>query len=132
MKKVSWILIAVFFVFLAACQSQQSVSGTADKSENNDKQEDTTDHKDKDQPSEKTSGLPKQDKKEKEEAKKAKPSYEMKDNWYLKPINGEKNKKVILLTIDDAPDKHALEMAKTLKKLNAKAIFFCKWTFSRK
>lgn len=31
---------------------------------------------------------------------------------------------VVLLTVDDAPDKYALEMAKTLKALNVKAIFF--------
>ncbi|HAQ07070.1 MAG TPA: polysaccharide deacetylase, partial [Bacillus bacterium] len=32
--------------------------------------------------------------------------------------------KVVLLTIDDAPDKYALSMAKTLQALNVKAIFF--------
>lgn len=44
-------------------------------------------------------------------------------NWTFKPI-ADAPKKVVLLTIDDAPDKHALEMAKTLKALNAPAIFF--------
>ncbi|MBM7586671.1 peptidoglycan/xylan/chitin deacetylase (PgdA/CDA1 family) [Bacillus pakistanensis] len=44
-------------------------------------------------------------------------------NWSIEPID-DANSKVVLLTIDDAPDKHALEMAKTLKKLDAKAIFF--------
>ncbi|WP_313891428.1 polysaccharide deacetylase family protein [Psychrobacillus sp.] len=44
-------------------------------------------------------------------------------NWTLKPI-GDANPKVVLLTIDDAPDKYALEMAKTLKEINAPAIFF--------
>lgn len=52
------------------------------------------------------------------------PQYEMiPDNWHFKPI-GDANEKVALLTIDDAPDKHALEMAKKLKELNAPAIFF--------
>ena len=43
-------------------------------------------------------------------------------NWSFKPIS-DAPEKVVLLTIDDAPDKHALEMAKTLKALNAPAIF---------
>ncbi|WP_172369819.1 polysaccharide deacetylase family protein [Sporosarcina jiandibaonis] len=49
--------------------------------------------------------------------------YELDANWYLQPI-GEANPKAVLLTIDDAPDKYALDMAKTLKELDAPAIFF--------
>ena len=44
-------------------------------------------------------------------------------NWALQPID-DANPKAVLLTIDDAPDKYAFEMAKTLKALNAPAIFF--------
>lgn len=44
-------------------------------------------------------------------------------NWTFKPI-ADAPSKVVLLTIDDAPDKRSLEMAKTLKSLNAPAIFF--------
>jgi peptidoglycan/xylan/chitin deacetylase (PgdA/CDA1 family) len=44
-------------------------------------------------------------------------------NWTFKPI-GDANPKVVLITIDDAPDKYAVEMATTLKELNAPAIFF--------
>lgn len=44
-------------------------------------------------------------------------------NWSFKPI-ADAPSKVVLLTIDDAPDKRSLEMAKTLKSLNAPAIFF--------
>lgn len=44
-------------------------------------------------------------------------------SWAVEPI-GEANSKVVLLTIDDAPDKYALEMANTLKQLDVKAIFF--------
>lgn len=44
-------------------------------------------------------------------------------NFNIEPIqNAPEN--VVLLTIDDAPDKHALEMARTLKELNVNAIFF--------
>ncbi|WP_244988894.1 polysaccharide deacetylase family protein [Robertmurraya siralis] len=52
------------------------------------------------------------------------PLYKIDDRtWAVVPIE-EANEKVVLLTIDDAPDKHALEMAYTLKKLGVKAIFF--------
>lgn len=44
-------------------------------------------------------------------------------NWTIKPI-ADANPKAVLLTIDDAPDKYAVEMAKTLKELDAPAIFF--------
>ncbi|MCG1020480.1 polysaccharide deacetylase family protein [Sutcliffiella horikoshii] len=44
-------------------------------------------------------------------------------NWTLEPIN-DANPDVVLLTIDDAPDRYALEMATILKELNVQAIFF--------
>ncbi|WP_456275652.1 polysaccharide deacetylase family protein [Bacillus sp. AK128] len=44
-------------------------------------------------------------------------------NWSVDPI-GDANDKVILLTIDDAPDQYALEMATLLKELKVPAIFF--------
>lgn len=52
------------------------------------------------------------------------PIYEINpQNWSVKPIK-DANERVVLLTIDDAPDKYALDMAKTLKSLGVKAIFF--------
>ena len=61
---------------------------------------------------------------ETDELEKVDAEYRMNENTYaLEPIL-DANPKVILLTIDDAPDKYALEMAKTLKNLNAPAIFF--------
>ncbi|HLG28391.1 MAG TPA: polysaccharide deacetylase family protein, partial [Paenisporosarcina sp.] len=54
-----------------------------------------------------------------------KPLYTLNEaNWTFKPIAADAPSKVVLLTIDDAPDKRSLEMAKTLKELNASAIFF--------
>jgi len=53
----------------------------------------------------------------------AAPEYKMNAVFALEPIK-DANPKVVLLTIDDAPDKYALEMAKTLKELQAPAIFF--------
>lgn len=52
------------------------------------------------------------------------PGYKVNSGTYaLEPL-AEENPKVVLLTIDDAPDKHAVEMARTLKALDAPAIFF--------
>lgn len=45
------------------------------------------------------------------------------ETWTVDPID-DADEKVALLTIDDAPDQYALEMAKTLKELDANAIFF--------
>ncbi|MFS0787169.1 polysaccharide deacetylase family protein [Shouchella sp. 1P09AA] len=52
--------------------------------------------------------------------------YEINPNmWTVEPIEGtDADPEVVLLTIDDAPDKHGVEMAETLKELNAPAIFF--------
>jgi peptidoglycan/xylan/chitin deacetylase (PgdA/CDA1 family) len=43
--------------------------------------------------------------------------------WTIEPINEAKSN-TILLTIDDAPDQYALEMATMLKKLEVPSIFF--------
>lgn len=49
--------------------------------------------------------------------------YDIDENWSIVPIN-DANEKVVLITIDDAPDKHALDMANTLEELGVNAIFF--------
>ncbi|MDN6626550.1 MAG: polysaccharide deacetylase family protein [Pisciglobus halotolerans] len=46
------------------------------------------------------------------------------DNYAIDPIKDDTETQVALLTIDDAPDKHAVEMAKKLKDIKAPAIFF--------
>lgn len=51
------------------------------------------------------------------------PLYALNAVWAFEPI-GDANPKAVLLTIDDAPDKYAVEMAMTLKELDAPAIFF--------
>lgn len=58
-----------------------------------------------------------------EEVVQASPQYQMKGDFSIHNIENP-DEKIVLLTIDDAPDKNALEMAKTLKALNVKAIFF--------
>lgn len=52
-----------------------------------------------------------------------KPQYKLKNDFSIESI-ANPQEKVVLLTIDDAPDKNAITMANTLKALNVKAIFF--------
>src|SRR5690606_5202191 len=66
--------------------------------------------------------------KEKEEQKEEKvadePQYRINPaNWSVQPTAAA-DEKVVLLTIDDAPDKHAMEMAEILKTQGIPAIFF--------
>jgi peptidoglycan/xylan/chitin deacetylase (PgdA/CDA1 family) len=58
-----------------------------------------------------------------QEAAQTIPKYKMKEDFSIHNIMVPEEK-VVLLTIDDAPDENALAMAKTLKDLNVKAIFF--------
>lgn len=52
------------------------------------------------------------------------PLYQLNEaNWTLVPID-QADEKVVLLTIDDAPDTYSLEMAETLAQLEVPAIFF--------
>lgn len=51
------------------------------------------------------------------------PLYELDASWGFQAI-GDADSKVVLLTVDDAPDKHALGMARQLKEMDAPAIFF--------
>ncbi|CAM3757086.1 polysaccharide deacetylase family protein [Mesobacillus thioparans] len=57
------------------------------------------------------------------EVEQSTPKYRMKTDFSIENIENP-DEKIVLLTIDDAPDKNALEMAKTLKELGVKAIFF--------
>ncbi len=61
--------------------------------------------------------------KEDEQASAETPKYQINENWFFKPIK-DANPKVALLTFDDSPDEHAVQMAQNLKKMNAPAIFF--------
>src|SRR5699024_7855774 len=59
----------------------------------------------------------------KESSESIEATYKVTENWSIVPID-DANEEVVLITIDDAPDEHALDMAKTLKDLDVNAIFF--------
>ncbi|WP_226674395.1 polysaccharide deacetylase family protein [Rossellomorea aquimaris] len=121
MKKI--LASGLTLLLLTACGSEQAGTSQADK------KSDQTEVKNEDQKPEESANT---EVKETDKEEKVEPSEEViqthnykinENNWSIEPI-GEANPKVVLLTIDDAPDQHALQMANDLKALNAPAIFF--------
>ncbi len=101
-------------------QGSDSDSKTTNKNQENEpvtEEEDVDDANEENDESDKT-----ENNSEQEEI--TEPQYELTDSWSFQPLNEDINDKVALLTIDDAPDQHAVEMAETLKELDAPAIFF--------
>lgn len=129
MKRLATTIIIVLLV-IGGCSTSSS---NEDKDSSVDQVKDEENHDDNDNTS--TSKNEENDEKEeiaedkeaeddKEEVSKSMtPLYEVNDVWSIVPIDNA-NDKVVLLTIDDAPDKYGLEMAHTLKELDAPAIFF--------
>ncbi|QTM99284.1 polysaccharide deacetylase family protein [Sediminibacillus dalangtanensis] len=134
MKKLKILWIGIIGVLLLAGCSHLSTSAGPDKeSQQSENEEDTQEQTDEDNVSEgqeeqKDTGENEVQETVQPESGSAdsviEPKYELTDTWSIKPIKDQAEENVVLLTIDDAPDKHALEMAKTLKELDAKAIFF--------
>lgn len=107
-------ILAVSFLVLSGCsEKDQPVTPSQEKEEAQLQQE------------EKQTEEPKQEEPEEQEAvSQLKQDYEVNTtNWRIEPVAGE-NAKVALLTIDDAPDEHTLEMAEILTELEVSAIFF--------
>ncbi|WLR47089.1 polysaccharide deacetylase family protein [Halobacillus litoralis] len=125
MKKWSIMWLVLIFL-LSACSGANSeqVQNSEEEEAEKDKTEEVVSEDEKD--SEDTNAEEEeaaQESVEEGEARNVEPQYELTGNWSFKPIE-DANPKVALLTIDDAPDIHAVEMAETLKEKEAPAIFF--------
>jgi peptidoglycan-N-acetylglucosamine deacetylase len=100
---------------------------SADQSSSEQTKEDTSQEQEQEQEKQEEVKAEKEAEQEKQEAvkqeEKQEPKYKVSEISSIVPINNAEAQ-VALLTFDDAPDKHALEIAKTLKELNAPAIFF--------
>lgn len=59
-----------------------------------------------------------------DEVEETQPRYVLQSNNSVKPIAETDNDRVVLLTIDDAPQNYGVEMAKLLKEKDINAIFF--------
>ncbi|KGX91536.1 polysaccharide deacetylase [Pontibacillus halophilus JSM 076056 = DSM 19796] len=123
-------LFAMLLV-LAAC-AEDTQNAQSEPVEEEEKAEETEEQKDSSQESREEEAQTKEEEESTESDKESEepqqkeslePMYELTNVWSLKPV-GDAEEKAVLLTIDDAPDNYGLEMAKTLKELNAPAIFF--------
>ncbi|WP_226578358.1 polysaccharide deacetylase family protein [Halobacillus litoralis] len=126
MKRWTTLLILMVLLLAACSNDSDEAQGETEETgtENTTETEETVEEKE----AEEAAAEPEEEAAEKEEvnkevAKAKEPEYEWRDNGYFKPID-DANPQVVLLTFDDAPDKYALEIAETLKKNNAPAIFF--------
>ena len=117
-----WMLSLLLCILLAAC-STTKVEENVQAIENENDTEET--HEEVEEKLEQENVIDEKNDDEKDNTNvEIEPKYYLnKENWSLTPI-GNAKPNVVLLTIDDAPDRYALEMANTLKQLNVKAIFF--------
>lgn len=119
-------------VLMSACTDNSSpVSSDSSSDQEEEKTDDKTEKEtQKDDQEKKKEETEKEKAEETEEAttsvaENQEPKYKINEKtWSVEPLNDSVNEKVVLLTFDDAPDKYAVGMAKTLKELDADAIFF--------
>lgn len=130
MRNNMWLFISVLIIMitLMACASETNKEKMVEEEQQIQKEK--TSNKDTQTKSEKVkkkeSANKVNEKKAKENDKKLKaPQYVVdKKTWSIRPLDEDIDENIVLLTIDDAPDQHALEMAEILKENNAGAIFF--------
>jgi len=130
MKKIILSTLFASTLLLTACEEADG-QGTIEPEEDQTTQEseettqeETTD--DEESSEEVTEESDENDEEENELVETVEPLYEVSENFaYINVMDGkEANKKVVLLTYDDAPDKHSLEIAEALVEKDAPAIFF--------
>lgn len=116
-------LVIVTLLILGACTKDEEIEGD-NKVNNNENNVNETINNEENHKSENDNGNNLVENEEPEEEVSLEAQYKINEVWSIVPIDDRADEKVVLLTIDDAPDKYALEMAKTLKELDAPAIFF--------
>lgn len=121
MKKIGSLLAVLLIILLAACDGSEETAADneAESDAENVQEEKDGEQKQTDEKKEKKNDEAAEDEDEDVEAEyKIDP-----DTWSIVPID-DANEEVALVTIDDAPDENAVEMAETLKDLDVNAIFF--------
>lgn len=132
------LLVSIFS--LAACAQDETTGKTEDESndqetqeedesmasEDENQNEDSENKEESDPSSEEDKDSAGEEEEEVATEEPVEPKYKINGVSSVVPLDGKEgvNEQVVLLTIDDAPDEYGLEMAKTLKELNAPAIFF--------
>lgn len=129
MKHTKWFILAAGLALLTACSNDPgnaASENTETTEETSSETESAAEQKEKEEKA-KEEEQAKEEAKAKEEAEKEallKPDYRVNpETSVVEPI-ADANAEAVLITIDDAPDKHAVEMAETLKQLEVPAIFF--------
>ncbi|MGP4075070.1 polysaccharide deacetylase family protein [Halobacillus sp. K22] len=128
-----WGIFLCLLVLLAACGGVNGQEDGGKEQEKNKEQatQEADEKKDSAKEENEENKAEKEEKSEKSEEAAAEASpeepkevqYQITGNWGFEPIK-DANPNVALLTIDDAPDEHGVEMAETLKAAEAPAIFF--------
>lgn len=111
-------------VFLSACNSEQTSSNEQVENEEETTVEPSETENEEIPDNEETEKNRETAEETEEPPEEIDPQYKVSENWSIIPMEEGVNEKVTLLTIDDAPDKYAVEMAETLKGVEANAIFF--------
>ncbi|MGN7310272.1 polysaccharide deacetylase family protein [Alkalicoccobacillus gibsonii] len=128
--KRTMLLSSVCVLMLAACQTQANQQVDETEESSGQEQNDETNTEVADEENEETAEVETDESEDQEveeieqESEEVEKEYQINDViWTVEPID-EANAEVVLLTIDDAPDQHAVEMAETLKEKDVPAIFF--------
>lgn len=113
MTALKRVVIVIFFIlFIVGCSNEDKEKIVDEP------MDETTAHEEYDKKAEKGSVV------EETVVESVEPLYQINSRtWSVEPL-GDANANVVLLTIDDAPDKYSVEMAKTLAGLGVNAIFF--------
>ncbi|GGF12147.1 hypothetical protein GCM10010954_08500 [Halobacillus andaensis] len=117
----SFLNVFIVLIILTGCSDSQ-----AHKEESEEVQEDVLEDEEENVEGKEKNNNGEEEQEEEEKAVEespAEPEYIMNRVWAFEPID-DASEEVVLLTFDDAPDKHGLEMAETLHELGAPAIFF--------
>ncbi|WP_017186027.1 polysaccharide deacetylase family protein [Alkalibacillus haloalkaliphilus] len=125
MRTLIFIALLGMFVMLSACNDETE---QANEHEEEPVEEQEEEEKENGQEEEVREEESEEEDEQEEVEEEQEPQYEITDSSSLSPID-DANPSVVLLTIDDAPDGQALEMAETLKALDAPAIFFVNGIF---
>lgn len=127
MVHMKWLILALGISLLAACSDEQAetadekeMASTEEQAEETPAETENANEEDSEQAEE----AEQEEAEQAEEMAETEPQYRLNPaTWGVEPI-ADAPAEAVLLTIDDAPDKHAVEMATTLKELDVPAIFF--------
>ncbi len=123
MKNIIWLVLAIILLITGCADITSDAERESKQGEDQEKTQESTKND-----AETSKNEPEEDANEEEQTqenrmdkdkeKTTEPIYQIdEETSSVVPVNEEGNEKVVLLTIDDAPDGHALKMANTLKRL---------------